>query len=351
MIEMENEAMFGWCYTIYGLQMVTNRPIPGLLPAPETFDAISIQFTEVEHRQSVADDILLYESPGLASDGNPYLAVYKSLESQAETSLRLCYTNGQGYADFTIDPQGRQVQVTWTAGIDFIDIVAYLLGPVIGCLLNWQGYSCLHAGVIAIGNEAIAIIGPKGAGKSTLTAYFAYAGYPVLADDIAVLIADDAEQRNKKERTTFLVQPGYPRLRLWPTTVRFLPELAVEQLSHVLTIAEKRYLDLEVEDLSKPWRFQSKPLPLTAVYALDATAADEVLSISPLSRERAIFTLSTNSYPSYTIDLAIRARNLAVFAQLTRSVFVRTVRRPIGLESVPNLCQAIVDDFHLSKVD
>ncbi len=56
-----------------------------------------------------------------------------------------------------------------------------------GTALRLQGKICLHSSVIAVGEYALAIIGAKGAGKSTTAAALAKRGYPILADDIAVL--------------------------------------------------------------------------------------------------------------------------------------------------------------------
>ncbi|WP_414623449.1 hypothetical protein [Calothrix sp. CCY 0018] len=88
-----------------------------------------------------------------------------------------------------------------------------VFGCVIGTALRLQGKLCLHSSVIKVDNCAIAIIGEKGAGKSTTAAALAKQGYPILADDIAVL-TDCGD--------SFLVQPGYPRLRLWKSAVNQL---------------------------------------------------------------------------------------------------------------------------------
>jgi dephospho-CoA kinase len=50
-----------------------------------------------------------------------------------------------------------------------------------------RGVVCLHASAVAIGDEAIALLGPAGSGKSTTAAAFAERGYSVLAEDVVTL--------------------------------------------------------------------------------------------------------------------------------------------------------------------
>src|SRR5207244_6105024 len=115
---------------------------------------------------------------------------------------------------------------------------------------------CLHASAVAVADRAIALVGLPGAGKSTAAAAFACAGYPVISDDVVAL--EDHGER-------FLVQPGYPRVNLWPDSVRRLFG-SEDALPRITPTWEKRYLPLG----QKGHPFASKPLPLAAVYILDS---------------------------------------------------------------------------------
>ena len=76
-----------------------------------------------------------------------------------------------------------------------------------------RGTTCLHGSAVAIDGMIVALLGPQGAGKSTLAGAFARAGFPVAADDIILLAETE---------TGFLVEPTYPVLRLWPSSVEIL---------------------------------------------------------------------------------------------------------------------------------
>src|SRR5262249_22183040 len=140
------------------------------------------------------------------------------------------------------------------------DTATYLLGPVLGFILRLRGVTCLHASAVAICDQAIAILGPAGAGKSTTAASFARAGYKVLTDDIVAL-----DERGD----AFLVQPAYPRVRLWSESVNAL--FGTEDALPLLTPTwDKRYLDLQANISC----FQEHPLPLAAIYLLDKRSSD-----------------------------------------------------------------------------
>src|SRR5271156_6758875 len=74
----------------------------------------------------------------------------------------------------------------------------------------------------------------RGAGKSTTAAAFARRGFAILSDDVSALW--DC-------RPPFLLQPAYPQLRLWPSSVRLLFG-ADDALPPLTPNWDKRGLDL-----------------------------------------------------------------------------------------------------------
>ena len=163
----------------------------------------------------------------------------------------LFYSDG---ARFAVDREGRDVWADWPEGYALEDAATYLVGPVLGFVLRLRGITPLHASAIAVEDQAIAFVGVPGAGKSTTAAAFAHRGFAVLSDDVVAL--EDGQNH-------FLVAPGYPRVNLWPDSVRAL--LGSEDALPLITPTwGKHYLPLD----QKGRRFQSKQLPLGAVYFL-----------------------------------------------------------------------------------
>ena len=65
-----------------------------------------------------------------------------------------------------------------------------------GAALHQRGILPLHANAVEIDHRAVAFMGASGAGKSTLAAWFHDQGYPILADDVCVIRADDGAARS-----------------------------------------------------------------------------------------------------------------------------------------------------------
>ena len=85
-----------------------------------------------------------------------------------------------------------------------------LLGSCMGALLLQRGLVPFHGNAIATDRGAIILAGVSGAGKSTLTLALLQRGYRLLADDLSPVAL--------KEGKVPLVQPGFPRLKLWADT-------------------------------------------------------------------------------------------------------------------------------------
>jgi hypothetical protein len=152
-----------------------------------------------------------------------------------------------------------------------------------------------------------------------------------LSDDVAVL-ADLADR--------FLVQPGYPRINLWPDSVRTL--LGTEDALPRITLTwEKRYLPLDRNEQ----RFQSSPLPLGAIYILDER---EPGLTAPVIEEvvggEALMTLVANTYVNYLLDRDMRAREFDVLSRLLAGVAVRRVRPAADSSKIFDLCESIAAD-------
>jgi hypothetical protein len=322
-----------WRYSAYGLAIEANRPIPAFTStdcAGEVDVRIALRGKHNSHTEPV-DGTVLYQSTGCADDGTPYYTVARLNRSNG--GLRCRYTSESGHGNFDVDIPGECVDITWTEGVFFDDLSAYLTGPVMGCVLRLRGTVCLHAGVISLGTRAILIMGPKGAGKSTLTAAFACDGNAILADDIAAL-ADHGED--------IMVQPGYPRLRLWPDAIENLTTSRAEEMAPVLRCMDKRLQVLTQDPEATSWRFGAKSLPVAAVYILNPERTDEAPSINEQLRgAKAMVSLASNTYANYVCDTQLCRHELTALARVAKAVPVYTVRTQSGFDGVRRLRDVI----------
>lgn len=267
----------------------------------------------------------LYTSPYSDSQGVPVLRVC-TLDDAAHVVF--LYSDG---AQFTIDRDGHEIWADWPDGYSLEDACTYLIGPVIAFALRFRGAVCLHASSIAVGDRAIALLGVPGAGKSTTAAAFAQLGFPVLADDVAAL----ADQGNR-----FLVQPGYPRVNLWPDSVRALFG-SRDALPRITPTWDKRYLALD----QGAHRYQSEQLPLGAIYFLDGREPGSATpAVEELTAREAFVTLVANTYVNYLVTPDMRSHEFDVLGRLVAGVPVRRVCRAGDHSKIYDLCKVISMD-------
>ncbi|AFY57883.1 serine kinase of the HPr protein, regulates carbohydrate metabolism [Rivularia sp. PCC 7116] len=305
-------------YKVYGLTLQSNRPIPGLIPA------------QANAPVDVWVD-LIGESQPSSAEVESISSGIKVISRDDGNYLNLWF-RGEGQLDFEINPQGDRIWATWTYSV-LEQVSALLLGQVLGCTLRLRGTLCLHACVVRIGQQAIAIVGQSGAGKSTTAAALVKRGYSILSDDIAAI--------NYSARD-WLVQPGYPRLRLWPKSVNALYG-SQDALDRIFSFSEKRFVDLTNNSESQ---FYNKPLPLAAIYVLGERQSEFTTpKIEPIPPMTAVMNLMTHRSVSH-LKLAAdkQAQEFAGLSSLAGKVPVRKVIRSDNLEALPQLCEAIVED-------
>ena len=112
---------------------------------------------------------------------------------RVENGLRLDYG---GTGSYGIESGGREI--VWYPGtepadpVSRLDLVrAIVLGPVMALALHEAGLLCLHGSAVAIGDRAVAFLGPKFHGKSTLALALTAEGARLLSDDLVAVRPDD----------------------------------------------------------------------------------------------------------------------------------------------------------------
>jgi hypothetical protein len=314
-------------YSAFGLSLRTNRPVPGLIPLPAvlpTETQIWLNAVPVSPRIRKLPDDVFYVSD--EHDGHtPALRVWRL---PGGAYFKLLYGDG---TEFLVDRDGSEVWATWPDSATLEDSATYLLGPVLGFVLRLRGITCLHASAVAVGDRAIALVGPANAGKSTTAAAFCRMGHPVLADDIVALLERDEIVR---------VRPAYPQLRLWPDSVAVLYGTS-DALPRLTPTWDKRALDLAQSGC----RFQPLPLPLGAIYVLAERSPEAEPRIEGLQGRESLLTLLANTYVGYLLDAAMRRQEFESLGRLASSVQVRRVVPSADPAHVSRLCARILDDY------
>lgn len=277
------------------------------------------------HQYSEGEQKISYVSQDRDEQGAPSLSVW----TVGGQYFRFLYQDG---TEFHIDRLGTRVWATWPSTLTLEDTTAYLLGPILGFVLRLRGITCLHASAVAIDGQAIALVGPPGAGKSTTAAAFARQGYPVLCDDVVPL--------QPLERG-FLARPGYPRVCIWPDSVQAVCG-SPEALPLLTPNWEKCYLPLGDES----HRFQQQPLPLGAVFLLGPRATDaSAPRVQAVRSNEALIALVQNTYMNYVLDRDQRAKEFELLGRLVAQVPIRQVMPHGDPAHLAKLCGVLIEDF------
>ena len=194
----------------------------------------------------------------------------------------------------------------------------------------------LHAAALVIDERAIAFLAPSGGGKSSLAASFAFAGWPVLGDDILALTVGESE-------TT--AAAAYPEIKLNPDIGRFHLGAAFEDLRRFHPLAEKRCLSLAAAGLS----FCAEPVPLGRLYVVERRKASEEehpAVIAPIVRRDAIIEIVRATYtPTLVEGVGMGAWRLSRMGDLVRSVPVRRLSVTADLDLLPEVRDAVLADL------
>ena len=314
---------------IYGLQLHLTHGVPGLLLSSQPLRPVdvNVHFGDMPSwwREEQVPRKLWYLNPEPGPGGKPRLTVW-SLPGH----YHLEYADG---TQFILDNSGAQIWTIWPAkSLTLEDTATYLLGPIMGFVLLLRGFISLHGCAVTIDDRAVAIVGPAGSGKSTIAAAFAEDGYPILAEDV-VMLSD--------HRDTFLVQPAYPAIRLWPDSVAALYGTAAT-LPKLTPTWDKRYLDLTQDK----YEFQPHPLPLAAIYLLAERSDDDAAPFAQdLTGAEALMSLVANTYATYLMDRQMRAREFELLPRLRNLIPIRRVTPHANPVRIDRLCRIILENF------
>jgi hypothetical protein len=314
-----------YSFRIYGLSLTADRPIPGVPPAKIANVDVSVYLGKLPKRfdQNESSAELWFTSEYQDQLGVPLLKVFKYFSGEY---FRFTYAD---QTEFVVDRSGANIWATLPESLTLEDTSTYLLGPIMGFVLQLRGSISLHASAVVIENRAVAFVGPAGSGKSTTAAALAERGYSVIAEDV-VTIEDCGD--------TFLALPAYPCIRLWPASVRALygSEAALPKLTPTW---EKRFLDLSQER----YRFSEEPVPLTAIFMLaERSQRAQAPFVSSISGSQALLSLIANTYTNNLMDKETRARGFDLLSRMHAVIPVCRLTPHVDPGLIPKLCETIV---------
>jgi hypothetical protein len=301
-------------YFVYGVTLTSDIPFdfPADAGAPSA-TRVSFARGNDEHFRDAAPE----------QEGDNGWFVYREL---ADGSV---YFRWSGLYEFRVSPSGELVQHRPIGTTDPPVLQNFLFGQAVSFALVRQGLEPVHAAIVDVGGEAIALLGDCTYGKSTLAAAFLAQGCRLVSDDVLVV---------GREAARLLAQPGTGRIKLNPDSARAL--LPGREGTPVFRGAEKRAFQLD-ERLA-----QRKAVPLRAFLVLPPPAERAGcarIAIETIEPTRLFHALVKNTYVRYMTDPARLRRNFAHNTQLAGAVDAFALRYPPGIRRLPLVVTTVLE--------
>ena len=231
----------------------------------------------------------------------------------------------RGLAEFLISRDGASIGWRALAPGTQEAFRGYLLTQVLSFSLLARGREPLHASAVAVPGGAIGFLGDCGVGKSSLTAAFLGAGHPLVTDDLLVLC---------RRKHGYTVEPGVPRIKLYPTVARRL--LAGQRSAWRMTPGTSKLV------LSLPQRLTTpRRLPLHTLYLLARGRSVRVTRVRPAA---AFLEILRDAFNTVSLDRDRLVRQFRFARQVASRVRIRRVVYPRRLAVIDEVRDAILRD-------
>ncbi len=325
-----------FCYNLYGLNVESDLALPELRSqtAPRDHNPrvklfLRDAFTHWPIETSADESTLIFRSAQNGSTNDPDVRIEYFAAARC---YRFLY--GDGIA-FALGHDGKNIWGGWPQQMSLEDLMVYLLGPVFAFVLRLRGFTSLHASAAVIRGNAVAFVGPGGAGKSTIAGALARGSYPILGDDVAVLEEIFEE---------FFLRPAYPHVRLWPDSgsILFGAKDTLPKLVPSSVWWDKCFLDLD----QPGFRFQTKPAPIRCIFLLEGYSPEvQVARIDEITPLDAFARLAANTCVNYALTTKMRAREFHELGQLVARVVIKRLTLGNSLKWIAELGPFLEQDL------
>lgn len=286
-------------YTVYGLNINSHIQIPDLVE-DKNAPNVSISYgklTELFLRKNLKN-CNTYQNPGRIVKVSERCLLYDWRKVG-----KIFISNG---SEVIVDP---------LPGVDAVDLQPFLTGPILTILLQQRGLLVLHGCSVVINGKAIALLGAKGFGKSTLAAYLQSKGHKLLSDDIVPLNFINNE---------IITSAGYPRVKLFADSVIALGANP-NNFPFIHRFVEKY-------SFHSANGFSSESMKLDSIYILSES---ENVSISKLNRISAFIEITKFTHANrYFEGMKSQERHFVQNTKLTERIPVFKLNRPHNFNKI-----------------
>ena len=315
-------------YSICDLVLASNIPLPELIPA--TVGNTECRFELLAGDLPCADGVEWFhqwtiEEDGVTEDGarreEPWLRLGRCSDAYV---LRF-----PSYAEFIIAKDTNSIRCRPLAHTAEMTVRHLLLDQVLPLILSRRESLVLHASAVLTRHGAIAFAGKTGKGKSTLATSFALEGFPLVSDDYLVL---------RQGQEGWMAMPGYPGVRLWPSTVQAIGPQDLPTREGASYTVKRRVANTKLLPQA------DGPVPLRRLYVLAEEA--ESTSIEKVPLGRSMISLLEFAYNLDITDRAFLRQQFATIKQVTKDVPVYAIHFLREYSALPAVREAILQHLY-----
>jgi hypothetical protein len=298
-----------YSYVAYGLSIHSPTPLPELMPVANAKPDLIIRRAKLDRPLPTNTD----------RDGS-----YFRMEADE------AYLFWQEVGAFLVR-KGKEIIVDTFPGVEERIIRLPLLGTVLSAAISQRDLPALHGSAVAVNGQAVAFLGFRGAGKSTMAAALYSRGHSMIADDSVVL---DIHGPGMPKAL-----PSFPQFKLFPEAARASLGDDPKKLPQLMSGFEKRGRRV-VE------RFSPQPVPLSRLYILERGSE---FGIEPIPTQERFLHLFRHSYVARifgtSLNGAAASSHFLQCARLAGKAPVYRLKRPFSLAALPEAARMVEDDL------
>ncbi len=321
---------FAYRYRNYGVTLGSVIALPGLPEAPAGARVdVELEIVRQDACPVVGPDWVMVDPPR---------TTWRAPGARG-SRLRMQYHGDGQWAEFLIAGDGGHIRMSLSDDVDLAEAVELLLTGVFTGVLAQRGATCLHASVVAVGDGAIALVGPSRAGKSTLALALVQRGARHVSDDVAVITEHD---------DVITVVAGRPRLRTLADSARALgrPFSTLQPVwAHETRRPPKRYHEVAAEEHAA----LPPEVRLTGIYILGQRQGRTPPRVRPVMAGELLPQLIANRHMAAILDRDGHRRDFARLAAIVSRLHGRELLRPDDLDALGPTADVVLADAEASQ--
>lgn len=318
-------------YSLFGLRMQSDIRLPIRAESPELVPNPDV----VVMYRGCADEAVITGRVVAASrchcpthDGRVVMRVYRDADDA------WIWYDEVGFCHVASNGRDIHVYGANSGSLDRGQLGLVVASSVSTFVLHFRGYACLHASAVATPDGAIAFLGPKGQGKTTMAARFVRGDAALVTDDILPLL----------ERADGIHGlPSLPLMKIWGQSA--VHGLGIDDdLPNLVPQLDKKLFTLDDR-----FTFANDPVRLNVIYVLNrydpSLSHRSDVMIQPMHRRDGVAALISHSSLNGYLLPAEQATLLRRYAAVLSSVPVRTIHFPHGFEHQNAVHERISEDM------